>query len=369
MASLKEIKTRIASVKNTLKITSSMKLVASAKLHKAQMAIETMMPYNQHLTGIMNHLLNSESAQSFTSPLTTPREVNRVAIVTISSNASLCGAFNNNIIRFTQGIINEYEEKLGQGSILLIPIGRKVAQAMATTSEQRTQSSKEKVQGSKEEDSSLFTLHSSLSSDSSLFTLHSSLSSDSSLFTLHSSLIPDFIDLAEHPTYAQASALSSYLTDLYLRGEIDRVEILYTHYKNMAVQELRREQYLPIDKSLRSTAVLECRSADNSSGYDASMQAGQSTPSHTEECKGWGPILEPSLPKLLANLLPQALASRMYALLLDSQAAEHAARTFAMQTATDNGDALLQELNLQFNKVRQQSITNELLDIVGGQMR
>ena len=322
MASLKEIKTRIASVKNTLKITSSMKLVASAKLHKAQMAIETMMPYNQHLTGIMNHLLNSESVQSFTSPLTTPREVKRVAIVTISSNASLCGAFNNNIIRFTQGIINKYEEKLGQGSILLIPIGRKVAQALPVNPS-----------------------------------------------TESSSLITDFIDLAEHPTYAQASALSSYLTDLYLRGEIDRVEILYTHYKNMAVQELRREQYLPIDKSLRSTAVQECRSADNSSGYDASMQAGQSTPSHTEEGKGWGPILEPSLPELLANLLPQALASSMYALLLDSQAAEHAARTFAMQTATDNGDTLLQELNLQFNKVRQQSITNELLDIVGGQMR
>ena len=299
-----------------------MKLVASAKLHKAQMAIETMMPYNQHLTGIMNHLLNSDSAQSFTSPLTTPREVNRVAIVTISSNASLCGAFNNNIIRFTQGIINEYEEKLGQGSILLIPIGRKVAQALPVNPS-----------------------------------------------TESSSLITDFIDLAEHPTYAQASALSSYLTDLYLRGEIDRVEILYTHYKNMAVQELRREQYLPIDKSLRSTAVLECRSADNSSGYNASMQAGQSTPSHTEEGKGWGPILEPSLPELLANLLPQALASSMYALLLDSHAAEHAARTFAMQTTTDNGDTLIQELNLQFNKVRQQSITNELLDIVGGQMR
>lgn len=322
MASLKEIKTRIASVKNTLKITSSMKLVASAKLHKAQMAIETMMPYNQHLTGIMNHLLNSESVQSFTSPLTTPREVKRVAIVTISSNASLCGAFNNNIIRFTQGIINEYEEKLGQGSILLIPIGSKVAQALPVNPS-----------------------------------------------TESSSLITDFIDLAEHPTYAQASALSSYLTDLYLSGEINRVEILYTHYKNMAVQELRREQFLPIDKSLRSTAVLECRSADNSSGYNASMQAGQSTPSHTEEGKGWGPILEPSLPELLANLLPQALASSMYALLLDSQAAEHAARTFAMQTATDNGDTLLQELNLQFNKVRQQSITNELLDIVGGQMR
>ena len=167
-----------------------------------------------------------------------------MAIVTISSNASLCGAFNNTIIRFTQGIINEYEEKLGQGSILLIPIGRKVAQALPVNPS-----------------------------------------------TESSSLITDFIDLAEHPTYAQASALSSYLTDLYLRGEIDRVEILYTHSKNMAVQELRREQYLPIDKSLRSTAMLECRSADNSSGYNASMQAGQSTPSHTEEGKGWGPPL------------------------------------------------------------------------------
>ncbi len=350
MASLKEIKTRIASVKNTLKITSSMKLVASAKLHKAQMAIETMMPYNERLNAMVEQLLatNEQEPQGSKFKVQSSKEEDfslftlhsslspkRVAIVTISSNASLCGGFNNNIIRFTQGIINEYEEKLGRGSILLIPIGRKVAQAMATTSQQGTESSKEKVQGSKEE--------------------------DSSLFTLRSSLITDFIDLGEHPTYAQASALSSYLTDLYLRGKIDRVEILYTHYKNMAVQELRREQFLPIEKSLRSV--------DNSSGYDASMQAGQSTPSHTEEGKGWGPILEPSLPELLANLLPQALASSMYALLLDSQAAEHAARTFAMQTATDNGDALLQELNLQFNKVRQQSITNELLDIVGGQMR
>ena len=168
MASLKEIKTRIASVKNTLKITSSMKLVASAKLHKAQMAIETMMPYNERLNAMVNHLiqvapLSTEKAPSSTCQLVnSSTELNRLAIVTISSNASLCGAFNNNIIRFTQGIINEYEEKLGQGSILLIPIGRKVAQAMATTSEQGTQSSKEKVQGSKEEDSSLFTLRSSL---------------------------------------------------------------------------------------------------------------------------------------------------------------------------------------------------------------
>ena len=328
MASLKEIKTRIASVKNTLKITSAMKLVASAKLHKAQMAIDAMMPYNERLNAMVNHLiqvapLSTEKAPSSTCQLVnSSTELNRVAIVTISSNASLCGAFNNNIIRHTQQVVRYYEEKLGQGSILLIPIGRKVAQALPVNPS-----------------------------------------------TESSSLITDFIDLAEHPTYAQASALANHLTDMYLRGEVDRVEVLYTHYKNMAVQELRREQFLPIDKSLRSTAVQECRSADNSSGYDASMQAGQSTPSHTEEGKGWGPILEPSAPELLNHLLPQALASHIYTILLDSQAAEHAARTFAMQTATDNGEALLQELNLQFNKSRQQAITNELLDIMGGIMR
>ena len=320
MASLKEIKTRIASVKNTLKITSAMKLVASAKLHKAQMAIDAMMPYNERLNAMVNHLiqvapLSTEKAPSSTCQLVnSSTELNRVAIVTISSNASLCGAFNNNIIRFTQQVVRYYEEKLGQGSILLIPIGRKVAQALPVNPS-----------------------------------------------TESSSLITDFIDLAEHPTYAQASALANHLTDMYLRGEVDRVEVLYTHYKNMAVQELRREQFLPIEKSLTS--------ADNGSDHDASMQAGQSTPSHTEEGKGWGPILEPSAPELLNHLLPQALASHIYTILLDSQAAEHAARTFAMQTATDNGEALLQELNLQFNKSRQQAITNELLDIVGGTMR
>ncbi len=360
MASLKEIKTRIASVKNTLKITSSMKLVASAKLHKAQMAIETMMPYNERLNAMVNHLiqvasLSTEKAPSSTYQLVnSSTELNRVAIVTISSNASLCGGFNNNIIRFTQGIINEYEEKLGQGSILLIPIGRKVAQALPVNPS-----------------------------------------------TESSSLITDFIDLAEHPTYAQASALSSYLTDLYLRGKIDRVEILYTHYKNMAVQVLTRNQFLPLEDKIQDSKFnvqgsmervglrhpeLDSGSEDSNSQMlnqvlhnkmvEGEKNKSASSASSASEKLADGQrggsleyILEPSLPELLANLLPQALASSMYALLLDSQAAEHAARTFAMQTATDNGDALLQELNLQFNKVRQQSITNELLDIVGGQMR
>lgn len=322
MASLKEIKTRIASVKNTLKITSAMKLVSSAKLHKAQMAIENLLPYSQRLDGIVSKLMqanisvdkvqvdkltrpydtNPSSTRQLVNPST---ELKRVALVAISSSASLCGGFNNNLIRLTQHVIEEYT---GQGSnILLIPIGRKVAQALA------------------------------VNKDSVV-----NLSTES-----------DYISIGEKPTYTEAAALATHLTELYLTGQVDRVEIIYTHYKNMAVQTLTRKQFLPfLNEERRVNSKEELENTDSSlSTLHSSF------------------ILEPSAPELLSTLLPQALSMRLYAILLDSSAAEHAARTFAMQTATDNGEALLQELNLQYNKGRQQAITNELLDIVGGQMR
>ena len=309
MASLKEIKTRIASVKNTLKITSSMKLVASAKLHKAQMAIENLRPYEQRLEGMLQHLLATSYEQQTTgnhagevSLLQTRSDSSippkRVAIVAVSSNASLCGGFNNNLIRYVEQAVKAYEETLGEGSVILIPVGRKVAQAMSAH---------------------------------------------------HSSLITDYIEIGEKPTYAEAASLASRLREMYLHGEVDKVEFLYTHYKNMAVQTLTREQFLPI------VAI----------GNDEQQtEKGKQDSAFATEF-----LIEPSISELLDKLLPQALSMRLYAMLLDSSAAEHAARTFAMQTATDNGEDLLQELNLQYNKVRQQSITNELLDIMGGQMR
>ena len=292
-----------------------MKLVASAKLHKAQMAIENLLPYSQRLDGIVSNLMQadlsvgkgktSQSASSsgtnplVTRPLISPSTaLKRVALAAISSSASLCGGFNNNLIRLATQTIDEYKRQ-GTG-LLLIPIGRKVAQALSTES--------------------------------------------------------DYVSIGEKPTYAEAAALAAHLTDLYLSGQVDRVEILYTHYHNMAVQVLMRKQFLPV----------EVQDSKEQSISLPSLAKGQE-----EGLLGGGSpyILEPSAPELLSTLLPQALAMRLYAILLDSSAAEHAARTFAMQTATDNGDALLQELNLQYNKVRQQSITNELLDIVGGQMR
>ena len=352
MASLKEIKTRIASVKNTLKITSAMKLVSSAKLHKAQMAIENLQPYSQRLDGIVSKLMQADisvdkihvdklTKPCATSPSSTRQLVNsstelkRVALVAISSSASLCGGFNNNLIRLTQHVIDEYT---GQGSnILLIPIGRKVAQALAVN--------KNSV----------------------------NLSTES-----------DYVSIGEKPTYAEAATLAAHLTELYLTGQVDRVEILYTHYKNMAVQTLTRKQFLPFfneERRVKNEESNRKATPSSASPVETSLLYSNSPEGRVESKEGLGNadsslfilhssfILEPSAPELLSTLLPQALSMRLYAILLDSSAAEHAARTFAMQTATDNGEALLQELNLQYNKGRQQAITNELLDIVGGQMR
>lgn len=315
MASLKEIKTRIGSVKNTLKITSSMKLVASAKLHRAQTAIEGMLPYSQRLEDILKNLTDNlqDSIPDF--PLKREgmnRNANdsskRIALVCVSSSTSLCGGFNNNLIRFARQVIEEYRGQ-GDNSVLLVPIGRKVAQAL------------ERAEGVQ--------------------------------------VNSDFVTIGEKPAYAEASALSVYLTELFLTGQIDCVELLYTHYKNMAVQTLTRKQFLPVE-------------SHQDAPHEESRQDSQHVSDTISHKEGWGGasfILEPSASQLWADLLPQALAVRLYSMLLDSSAAEHAARTFAMQQATDNGEALLHELNLQYNKVRQQAITNELLDIVGGSMR
>lgn len=319
MASLKEIKGRIASVKNTLKITSAMKLVASAKLHKAQMAIDGMLPYNNRLTGIINNLLRSEqTGETFVSPLLEKREVKRVALVMVSSSASLCGGFNNNLIRFIQQVIDEYQALLQkEGSIVLFPIGRKVAQAISALA--------------------------------------------------HTQVVDDYLLIGEKPTYAQASELAARLTDLFLRGEIDRVELIYTHYKNMAVQVLRRESFLPVDVDAIDNQQFVDGKQAASSDTDASVN--NPNDNFSTGVLSTDYLFEPSVGELLTSLLPQALAVRLFAMLLDSAAAEHAARTFAMQQATDNADGLLQELNLMYNKNRQQAITNELLDIVGGQMK
>ena len=289
MASLKEVKTRINSVQSTRKITSAMKMVASAKLHKAQGAIENMLPYQRKLNKILTNFLSADLPVE--SPFCVERPVKRVAIVAFSSNSSLCGAFNANVLKMFLQTVGEYRE-LGQDNILIYPVGKKIEEAVKKLG----------------------------------------------FFPQGS-----YQKLADKPSYDEAAALAKLLMELFLEKNIDRVELIYHHFKSMGVQELLRERYLPIDLS----AVQN----DEERGGVVNDY-----------------IIEPSAAQLIADLIPQVLSQKIFTAALDSNASEHAARTLAMQIATDNANDLIQELTKQYNKTRQQAITNELLDIVGGSM-
>ncbi len=298
MASLKEVKTRINSVKSTRKITSAMKMVASAKLHKAQGAIENMLPYQKKLNKILTNFLSADLP--IESPYVQEREVKRVAIVVFSSNTSLCGAFNANVIKMMMQTIGEFRT-LGQDNILIFPVGKKVDEAA-------------KRMGFKPQEVSP--------------------------------------TLSDKPTYQEAAELAHRLMDLYVAGEVDRVEIIYHHFKSMGVQILLRETYLPINL----TSVVSEEDREN----EEEVQENEIANDY---------IIEPNAEELIASLIPTVLSQKIFTAAVDSNASEHAARTLAMQVATDNANELIQDLTKQYNKTRQQAITNELLDIVGGSMK
>ena len=298
MASLKEVKTRINSVKSTRKITSAMKMVASAKLHKAQGAIENMLPYQKKLNKILTNFLSADLP--IESPYVQEREVKRVAIVVFSSNTSLCGAFNANVIKMMMQTIGEFRT-LGQDNILIFPVGKKVDEAA-------------KRMGFKPQEVSP--------------------------------------TLSDKPTYQEAAELAHRLMDLYVAGEVDRVEIIYHHFKSMGVQILLRETYLPINL----TSVVSEEDREN----EEEVQENEIANDY---------IIEPNAEELIASLIPTVLSQKIFTAAVDSNASEHAARTLAMQVATENANDLIQDLTKQYNKSRQQAITNELLDIVGGSMK
>ena len=298
MASLKEVKTRINSVKSTRKITSAMKMVASAKLHKAQGAIENMLPYQRKLNKILTNFLSADLP--IESPYIKAREVKRVAIVAFSSNTSLCGAFNANVIKMLLQTVGEFRT-LGQDNILIFPVGKKVDEAAKRLGFQPQETS---------------------------------------------------ATLSDEPSYQEASELAHRLMKMYIAGEIDRVELIYHHFKSMGVQILLRETYLPIDL----THLVDGEEKEK----EEEVQGGEIANDY---------IIEPSAEELIANLIPTVLSQKLFTAAVDSNASEHAARTLAMQVATDNANELIQDLTKQYNKSRQQAITNELLDIVGGSMQ
>ncbi len=292
MASLKEVKTRIASVNSTRKITSAMKMVASSKLHHAQQAIESMRPYEHQLSHIMSTFVANMEG-SIESPYAGSREIKRVAIVVYTSNSSLCGAFNANVVKAFNHKLDDYK-KAGIEVVKVYALGKKAADAVAKVGFNNP---------------------------------------------------TDYSTLLDHPSYEKASDIATEIMDLYTTGQIDKAELIYHHFKSAGSQILTEETFLPIE--------LDTTSNNSQEGSKQAIDF----------------IAEPSKEDVIAELIPKSLHLKLFTALLDSLASEHAARVIAMQAATDNADDLLRELTLTYNKTRQQAITSELLDIVGGSMQ
>lgn len=286
MASLKEIKGRIASVRSTLKTTSAMKLVSSAKLQKTQNLIDHLLPYSTAMNEILTELVKGINVKELGFSEAADKDAS-VALVCFASNSTLCGSFNANIIKYAQVKVRELE-KSGIKPIVY-SVGRRMEEAMKKIGYESP---------------------------------------------------VNLTKLSGNPSYEDAVSLAEELLKGFKEGRFSRVELIYTHFINMARQEVHSTTFLPLN--LRNASSSEFLAEEY--------------------------IIEPSEKELLLSLLPRTLKLQLYTIALEASESEHSARTMAMQTATDNGENLLQELSLEFNKSRQQKITSEILDLVGGQI-
>ena len=314
MPTLKEIKGRISSVKGTLKITAAMKLVSSAKLRKAQKATEAMRPYEAQLQRMLALIsVRKSDAFSGASAHFFATENASSSDATENSSASLPTAIvavasNSSLCGGFNANVIAKVRSVRQAGDVVYSVGRKMADAMRKDGFPSPE---------------------------------------------------DFTALADHPSYSPASALVDRLRQDLDEGRIGRVLLVYTHFVSTAKQVPTVEELLSVRKGdAFCGASAQIFATENASPSDA-----------PEKSPSEGPIIEPGKKELLDILEPKVVKLKLYAALLDSAAAEHAARTVAMQTATDNGENLLQELTLQYNKGRQQKITSEILDLAGGQMQ
>ena len=295
-----------------------MKMVASSKLHHAQQLIENMLPYESMLEHILKAFLVSMPEAH--SPLNVEhKQLKRVALVAFSSNSSLCGGFNANVTKLLQQAVAHYREQ-GVTDIVVYPIGRKITE----------QATKMGLQ-----------------------------------------IGGNFNLLAEKPNAHQCADIATELSEQYAAGELDRVELIYHHFKSAGSQILTRRTFLPIDLSTElgrfsdrdlSSDVVTAKAQE----YLKKKAAKEEKTKDEAKPLNDNFLVEPDMETILTTLIPKELNLMVYTAVLESNASEHAARMVAMQTATDNADELLRDLNLQYNKSRQQAITNELLDIMGG---
>jgi F-type H+-transporting ATPase subunit gamma len=285
MATLRDIRRRIRSVESTQKITRAMKLVAAAKLRRAQERLVSARPYAVKIAELLSSLVRRAEGEAH--PLLVRRPAARKRLVIITADKGLCGAFNSNILRASLAFLREQ----GEASVTLVVVGKK-----ARDFYRRRQ------------------------------------------YEIKSEMLGFFDRLA----YSHAQELAGGLMQEYLSGEVDEVHLIYNEFRSVAVQRVKREQLLPIE------------SADAADGQGGAEGAAGDY------------IYEPSPEAILAALLPRHVTTQVYRALMESVAGEYGARMTAMEAATKNAKEMISVLSIQYNKARQERITKELLDIVGG---
>ena len=269
-----------------------MKMISSAKMHKAEQGLKKLLPYRSLVQSVISHLLATDG--EFTSPLIEERDVRRVGVVVLGSDDGLCGAYNINIFKHLLGIIAAYKQQYGENvDIEIYPVGKKIARASQKIAGGRV--SVKVVEG-----------------------------------------------INTRSTTEQISLFTEQLKQGFESGMLDKVDLVYMHFKSMSKQILTCDQLLPVSY----TALVDgAAKADNSA------------------C-----LFEPSPNAIFNSVLPLHIKSTMQEVFVENVASENAARVMAMQSASDNANKLLESLRLEYNKLRQQGITTELLDILGGQV-
>lgn len=286
MATLREIRRRIVGVKSTQKITKAMKMVAAAKLRRAQSGVLAARPYASKMSELLSYLATSPDMAVH--PLVAPRPVKNVAIVIVTSDRGLCGAFNSNLLKTTlHRITQQYADLQQQGNLTVFCVGKKGFDVFSKK---------------------------------------------------HFRIAGKYIGVYANLVFAQAQAITREIVDGYVRGEYDKVEIVYNEFRSVAQQRISVDQLLPIPAASGETKK----------------------PVTTDY------IFEPSQGEIIQSLLPKHLQFQVWRVLLESNASEQGARMAAMENATVNATEMISTLQLQYNKARQATITKELLEIVSG---
>jgi F-type H+-transporting ATPase subunit gamma len=286
MAGLKEVRERIKSVKSTQQITKAMKLVSAAKLKKATSAITQMRPYAEKLQEVMNNILATTDLSELSLGLNDVRPVSRVLVVVLTSDRGLCGGFNSNLLKAATNLLNTKYADLPKSAITILPVGKKAYDFFKRTGYD---------------------------------------------------LNDEFYTLFAQLSFEGSSKVAQYIVNAFLSKDYDKVEVIYSKFKNAAVQEFKTEEFLPIAK--------------------AETQAGVSKADY---------LFEPNKAQLLEELLPKIIKTTFHRFALDTNASEHGARMVAMDSATNNAADLIKRLEIDYNKARQAAITNQILEIVGG---